>query len=181
MYKNTLCKKIALAMVQTDPSVPFSPTGNDERVQRVIQHLRVLFRSLQAHSRRISTDCGVSAAQLWALWEMHLEPGLNVSDLSQRLSIHASTASNLLDKLESRGLMERRRTGRDQRVVSLYLTADGQALLDHAPAPAQGALNRALRTMPAAELARLEAGLGLLLDAMEARDHQAALRPIADD
>ncbi|WP_430733416.1 MarR family winged helix-turn-helix transcriptional regulator [Ectothiorhodospira lacustris] len=170
-----------MAMVQTDPHTSASPAGSDDRVQHVIRHLRVLFRSLQAHSRRISTDCGVSAAQLWALWEMHLEPGLNVSDLSQRLSIHASTASNMLDKLERKGLMERRRADKDQRVVSLYLTESGQTLLDNAPAPAQGALNRALRAMPAAELARLEAGLGILLDTMEARDDQAALRPIADD
>jgi DNA-binding MarR family transcriptional regulator len=155
--------------------------ADEARVQAIIQRLRVLFRSLQGHSRRIQEDCGVSAAQLWALWEVQLEPGLSVGDLSQRLSIHVSTASNMLDKLERKGLLERQRAGRDQRVVRLFTTPAGQSLLDHAPAPAQGELNRALQALPADSLAALEAGLGDLLDIMETPDEKAALKPIADD
>ena len=165
------------------PAEPHGSGGRAEemRVQAVIQRLRVLFRSLQGHSRRIQEDCGVSAAQLWALWEVQLEPGLSVGDLSQRLSIHVSTASNMLDKLERKGLLERRRAGRDQRVVRLFTTPAGQGLLDNAPAPAQGELNRALQALSAESLAALEAGLGDLLEIMETPDEKAALKPIADD
>mgnify|MGYP006273495925 CR=1 FL=1 len=165
---------------RTGPTPGTSP-GPEARAQTVIRRLRVLFRALQGHSRRIQEDCGVSAAQLWALWEVHLEPGLSVGDLSQRLSIHVSTASNMLDKLERKGLLARRRTGRDQRVVRLYVTPTGRGLLDTAPAPAQGELNRALQALPRESLAALERGLGDLLEIMETPDERAALRPITDD
>jgi MarR family transcriptional regulator, organic hydroperoxide resistance regulator len=125
----------------------------------VIRQLRVVYRALQNHSRSIEKTCGVSAAQLWALWELHRAPGLRVGDLSQRLLIHPSTASNMLDKLEGKHLVERRRTGMDQRVVSLFLTDRGETLLQAAPAPAQGDLNRALQALPAHQLSALESGL----------------------
>jgi DNA-binding MarR family transcriptional regulator len=147
-------------------------------VQTVIRQLRIVFRALQTHSRSIEKACGVSAAQLWALWELHRSPGLSVGDLSQRLLIHPSTASNMLDKLEKKHLVERRRTGMDQRVVSLYLTDRGAALLEAAPAPAQGELNRALQALPLAQLSALESGLAALLERMEERDDAAALQPI---
>jgi MarR family transcriptional regulator, organic hydroperoxide resistance regulator len=154
------------------------PSAN---VQTVIRQLRVVFRALQNHSRSIEKACGVSAAQLWALWELHRSPGLRVGDLSQRLLIHPSTASNMLDKLERKHLVERRRTGADQRVVSLFLTGRGETLLEEAPAPAQGTLNLALQALPARQLEALETGLSALLDTMQASDERAALQPIAGD
>ena len=156
-------------------------SGASAAVQSVIRQLRVVFRALQNHSRSIEKACGVSAAQLWALWELHHAPGLRVGDLSQRLLIHPSTASNMLDKLEGKRLVERRRTGMDQRVVCLYLTERGEALLQAAPAPAEGELNRALQALPGRQLAALESGLAALLDHMQAPDEQAALRPIAGE
>ncbi|MFP4683624.1 MAG: MarR family winged helix-turn-helix transcriptional regulator [Ectothiorhodospira sp.] len=171
-------------MAQPSPRTPVltgSSPAPEARAQTVIRRLRVLYRALQGHSRRIHEECGVSAAQLWALWEVHLEPGQSVKDLSRRLCIHASTASNMLDKLERKGLLARRRAGRDQRVVRLYATSAGEALLDTAPAPAQGELNRALQALPPESLGALEKGLGDLLDSMEIPDEKAALRPIADD
>ncbi|WP_018233314.1 MarR family winged helix-turn-helix transcriptional regulator [Thioalkalivibrio thiocyanodenitrificans] len=173
-------------MSMTHSSVAGSPGPDDARtppagVQSVIRQLRVVYRALQTHSRSIEKACGVSAAQLWALWELRRAPGLRVGDLSQRLLIHPSTASNMLDKLEDKRLVERRRTGMDQRVVSLFLTDRGETLLRAAPAPAQGDLNRALQALPEQQLAALESGLAALLERMEARDERAALRPIAGD
>jgi MarR family transcriptional regulator, organic hydroperoxide resistance regulator len=150
-------------------------------VQSVIRQLRIVFRALQTHSRSIEKVCGVSAAQLWALWELHRTPGLSVGDLSQRLLIHPSTASNMLDKLERKHLVERRRTGLDQRVVSLFLTPRGVTLLQAAPAPAQGELNRALQALPMEQLTALESGLAALLERMDERDDGAALQPIAGE
>ncbi|OOG25676.1 MarR family transcriptional regulator [Thioalkalivibrio denitrificans] len=156
-------------------------SGSANAAQSIIRQLRVVFRALQNHSRSIEKACGVSAAQLWALWELHNAPGLRVGDLSHRLLIHPSTASNMLDKLESKHLVERRRTGMDQRVVSLFLTPRGEDLLRAAPAPAEGELNRALQALPGQQLAALESGLAALLEHMQAHDEQAALRPIAGD
>ncbi|WP_019584310.1 MarR family winged helix-turn-helix transcriptional regulator [Thioalkalivibrio sp. ALE16] len=154
-----------------------STTGEPDMARSVIRQLRVIIRALQGHSRTVERACGISASQLWALWELQRTPGLNVSDLSRRLSVHASTTSNLLDKLEHRGLIERRRPEKDQRIVRLYVTDAGMALLDKAPAAPQGELNRALHSLPKGCLEDLDQGLDLLVEAMNTTEPKAGLQP----
>ena len=154
--------------------------SRDQSQRAVLQNLRVIFRSIQEHSRWVEKKCGVSAAQLWAMWELFAEPGLPVSSLSKALSVHQSTASNMLDKLERKGLVRRDRSGPDQRVVRLYLTAEGVDLLAEAPRPAQGALTDALQRLPDQVVGELETGLVLLVGAMRIKDQKAAMQPLSE-
>ena len=146
----------------------------------VLQNLRVVVRTTQAHSRWIEKSSGVSGAQLWAMWELFANPGQKVSELSRALSIHQSTTSNMLDKLEDKGLIRRDRSGPDQRVVQLFLTSKGTELLSDAPRPAQGAIMDALKGMGNEDLQQLNHGLAVLLEHMQVSEAQAALRPIAE-
>jgi DNA-binding MarR family transcriptional regulator len=148
------------------------------QVRSVLQNLRRVFRSIQAHSRWVEKQCGVSSAQLWAIWELSTQPGLRVSDLSIIMSIHQSTASNMLDKLEDKGLVRRERRGPDQRVVHLYLTDEGTRLLANAPRPAQGALTHALQQVSDEALAQLDTGLEQLIRSMDADENEAGLEPL---
>jgi DNA-binding MarR family transcriptional regulator len=141
---------------------------------------RVVFRSVQKHSAWVEKQCEVSGAQLWAMWEMLVSPGLKVGELSRAMTIHQSTASNLLDKLERKGLMRRERGGPDQRVVRLFLTPSGLAVLNRAPRPAQGVLTGALNAISDEALDGLGAHLKVLVDNLGIRDEGAALEPLAD-
>lgn len=164
--------------VPPDPSPP-ADTVRDRQARAVVQQLRIVYRAMQEHSRWVERQCGVSAAQLWALWELRNRPGLRVSELSQALSLHPSTTSNLLDKLEKKGLVERRRGGPDQRVVQVSVSPAGEALIRRAPRPAQGAISAALAQLSDGDLARLSQGLAALISPMEGADRDAALRPMA--
>lgn len=158
-----------------------SPYGaHEEQMRAVIQQLRVVYRAMQEHSRWVEKQCGVSAAQLWALAELSQQPGLCVSELSQVLALHQSTTSNLLDKLEKKGLVERRRGGPDQRVVQVYLSAAGADSVARAPRPVQGAISAALARLPETELAGLERGLAELIGRVEGADPEAALRDLTE-
>ena len=146
--------------------------------QEIMQELRIVVRTIQAHSRWIEKECGVSGVQLWAMWELFALPGQKVSDLSRALSIHQSTASNMLDKLEKKQLIRRDRSGPDQRVVQLYLTPQGAELLSTAPRPAQGAVMDAMKHMNDEELQQLKAGLAALIGHMTVAADDAAMKPI---
>lgn len=166
----------------TDQGKSFPPdlqkAEPEETLRMVIRQLRVIIRALQGHSRVVERSCGISAAQLWALWEMHRTPGLKVSELSRRLSIHTSTTSNLLDKLEVSGLIERHRRERDQRVVRLFVTEAGMKLLECAPAAPQGELHRALDSLDAQKLALLAETLTVIASTMRNATPRDALRPL---
>ncbi|MGE0082516.1 MAG: MarR family transcriptional regulator, partial [Thiohalomonadaceae bacterium] len=43
-----------------------APEDREQALRSVVQYLRVVFRSIQEHSRWVEKQCGVSAAQLWA-------------------------------------------------------------------------------------------------------------------
>lgn len=148
----------------------------------IVRSLRIVVQAKQAHSRWVEKQCGVSAAQLWAMWLLHEKsgeesgeksgahagqaPGLRVSDLSALMSIHPSTTSNMLDKLQSKGLIRRERATVDQRVVRLHLTAEGERLLEAAPQPPQGHVTQAIQRLSDAQLAALAGTLDMLVEAM---------------
>jgi len=126
-----------------------------------------LFRVVQANMQSLEKQSGLSGAQLWALWQLSISPGMKVSHLAEALFIHMSTASNLLDKLEKRGYVHRTRSTQDSRVVFLNLTPDGEAVVRKLPGPLQGKLRNALQLMPATQLEELRSGIVALLAQMD--------------
>jgi DNA-binding MarR family transcriptional regulator len=153
---------------------------NSAQAVAVLQHIRELFRVSQQHFQRIEVRCGVSGAQLWALAEVQARPGSKISELATALSVHLSTASNLLDRLEAKALVRRQRGKQDQRVVRVYLTPAGQKVLKAAPKPTEGIIPDALHRMPRDALGRLDRDLEKLLQLAKIRDRRAAMKPLAD-
>ncbi|HUW29460.1 MAG TPA: MarR family winged helix-turn-helix transcriptional regulator [Sulfuriferula sp.] len=151
------------------------------QVKDVLMLFRVIFGSVQKHSAWVEKQCQVSGAQLWAMWELLVSPGLRVGDLSKALTIHQSTASNLVDKLEKRGLLRRERGGPDQRVVRLYLTPAGLEVVNRAPRPAQGVLMEALNSLPDEILEGLGNNLTNLVGVLDIKDKNAGMEPLAEE
>lgn len=133
-----------------------------------------LFRVVQANMQSLEKQSGLSGAQLWALWQISVTPGMKVSHLAESLFIHMSTASNLLDKLEKKGYLHRGRSPADSRVVFLHLTPEGEEVVRKLPGPLQGKLRNALQQMPAAKLDELRNGIVALLAQMEGRTEPIA-------
>lgn len=148
--------------------------------QTVTKQVRILFRAVQAHSRIVEKECGLSSAQLWMLYEVSLCQGIKVTELAEALSIHRSTSSNMLDKLEMKDLIYRDRSKSDQRAVHIYITEKGKELLQSAPAPPQGQLSNALAKLTDQDLTNLEASLKVFIDAMHYEDTKAAMTPIQE-
>lgn len=142
-----------------------------------------LFRSIYAtvrqHLQKVERQCGASGAQVWALAKVAGKPGIRVTELASAMAIHPSTASNLLAKAEKSGLIRRERSDRDQRVVQLYLTAAGEAVLARAPEPVAGLLPDALGRLPESVLNRLSADLRLLAETMSV-EVDAANKPFSE-
>lgn len=151
-----------------------------QRTLAALRKFRQVFQAVQRHYHWVESRCGVSGAQMWALYEIARLPGLRVGDLARAMSVHQSTASNLLERLEGRGLIRRERGGPDQRVVYLFPTPAGTELLEQAPAPARGVLQEALHHLPDASLDALSACLDQLLAQMAVKAEEAAMRPLSD-
>lgn len=151
-----------------------------ERAREALKKFRVVYSSVKKHFQHIEAQCGVSGAQLWAIVEISRTPGLSVCELAQALSIHQSTASNLLAGIEKKGFLLKERTGADQRVVRLYLTKKGKDVVGRAPEPSIGVLPDALQHLPNEVLDSLNANMDVLISLMHLKDEAAAAKPLSD-
>lgn len=86
----------------------------------------------------------------------------------------------MLDKLENKGLIRRKRSEQDHRVVCLCLTEHGIGNMAYAPQPAQSAINHALDRLPVQTPYELHNGLLQLINAMEMADKNAGYQPLAE-
>lgn len=152
---------------------------NDIEIQDIIRKLRLIFKTTQAHSKFVEKECGLSGAQLWMLYEVSVTLGVRVSQLAKTLSVHPSTCSNMLDKLEEKGLVYRDRSKKDQRSVHLYVTDLGTELLTKAPSPPQGKLTEALDALSDEQLLVLNGSLANLVESLDISDKKAGFTPIS--
>lgn len=141
---------------------------------------RLVINSTKRHYKWIEQQTGVNGALIWALWELNRSPGLKVSEIADAMAIHQSTASNLLDKLQEKGLVNRDRSMDDQRVVRLYLTRAGKALITRVPQPARGLLQEALIKLPPESLQTLNHLLEQLLREMNPAGPRPPRKPPAE-
>ena len=146
----------------------------------VLKQFRLIYGSVKQHFREVENSCGVSGSQLWLLHEIAHTPGVGVSALAERLSIHQSTCSQLVDKLETRGLVSKRRRPDDQRRVGLQLTDNAASILAVAPGPVEGVLPQALQGLPDETLQQLHASLADVIAQLVSRDERSADKPLAD-
>ncbi|MEO6030598.1 MAG: MarR family transcriptional regulator [Burkholderiaceae bacterium] len=160
------------------PGASVVPTGAACTALDVLEQLRVVVRLASAHSARLERATGVPGTQLWALHEVAAHDGLKVGELAQRLRLHQTTMSNLLRRLESRGLVRKGRSPHDGRIVHIHLTPAGRKTLKSSPGPARGLLPNVLDIMSAAELRKVHRGLAVLLEHMGGFDPTLAHRPL---
>ena len=154
-------------------------TKNQLSVQ-VLKKFRIIFGSVRQHFREVEQTCGVTGSQLWILQEVAKKPGIGVSELADRLSIHQSTGSQLVEKLVVRGLITKERSSEDQRRVGLHVSEEASKVLKNMPGPAEGILPEALQAMPEQALESLDASLREVIGQLRIRDDKLAERPLAD-
>ena len=100
---------------------------------------RLFFDSMRPRLGQIAQEFDLAPMQLQAL--KLLEPGREapMSALAESLSCDASNVTGIVDRLEGRGLIERRGAPHDRRVKILALTGEGermrQALLSRMSEP----------------------------------------------
>jgi len=93
--------------------------------------------------------------------------GRPCSEIGRDMVVRVPDVTRLVDRLEGQGLVERSRSAKDRRVVSIRITPDGETLLERL----RGPLHQTLR----AEMGRLSKSelkdLSLLLAKLRSDDH----------
>jgi DNA-binding MarR family transcriptional regulator len=87
-----------------------------------------LLREDQSALMRVWTDFDLSSAQGELLCSLEPDEPVTMVSLARSLHCHDSNVTGLVDKLEQRGLIERRGDLKDRRVKLIALTKEGNVL-----------------------------------------------------
>lgn len=85
--------------------------------------------ALQAMSRHMERNLGISGPQRLVLREVGRHPDIQPGELATILGVHPSTITGLVDRLVERGLLLREQREDDRRASRLRITKVGQRLL----------------------------------------------------
>ena len=98
----------------------------------------------------------ITAPQLVCLRYLDRNGPLTPSELAREVSLSQATVTGILDRLEARGLVERRRDHKDRRRVSIHQTEEGKRVSQIAPKPLQELFAARLAELPYEEQASID-------------------------
>jgi len=107
---------------------------------------------------------GYSMSQISALFHIRRESGCGVTDLGDHLGITSAAASQMLERLVQQGLILRSEDPLDRRVKQLFLTEDGQKIIQESIHARQGWLDNLTATLSSAEQEQVIAALKILIE-----------------
>jgi DNA-binding MarR family transcriptional regulator len=141
---------------------------------RVLQSLRRIIRAVDLHSRKLSMQYNITGPQLACLLAVNEHGPLTVSSLAREIHLSPSTIVGIIDRLEQKALVLRRRSSQDRRVINIEITSKGMELVSSAPSPLQDTLAKALQGLPEIEQISIVSSLEKIVKLMEAEGIDAA-------
>ncbi len=128
----------------------------------VANGLRPTLLHLNRRLRKELGPLGITGGQASLLWSIRSHPGIGVRELAEHEGVSPPAMTAYVDRLETAGLVTRRRSERDRRRVELALTEEGVRVLRSARTRRTAWLAARLRRLGPAELAAVEAALPAL-------------------
>jgi len=119
--------------------------------------LRRAVNAVSLREGEVRRAAGLTESQFGALEALHHLGPLCQHELAGKVLKSAGNMTTVVDNLERRGLVERRRDGDDRRMVTIHLTDPGRELVREVFPRVAGVLEEAFSTLSAKEQDQLGA------------------------
>jgi MarR family transcriptional regulator, 2-MHQ and catechol-resistance regulon repressor len=99
--------------------------------ERYLKSIRLLAECMQGFERLSGEhvrQCGLTHAQFDIIATLGNTPGMSYKELGDRTLITKGTLTGVIERLEQKGLVERKRNAEDKRSFYVRLTAQGEQL-----------------------------------------------------
>lgn len=153
--------------------------------ESILASLRRIIRAIDKFSRQLMHQFKLTTPQLVCLRTISRFERITPGELAMSVFLSQATLSGVLDRLEERGLVMRKRDDQDKRRVWLELTDSGRKLVENAPSPLHDKFSRRFRKLPHEEQRRINEVLQRMAEMMESEDIDApptlSTGPAADE
>ena len=117
-----------LSLIGYDGAVARSTSSKQDLAGEAWRPLARFFFDTVRHRQRVMSEAGLTPNDVRALMALDPERGRTMRELAQEWLCDASNATFIVDRLEERGLAERRSVPTDRRVKMVVLTARGDRM-----------------------------------------------------
>ena len=143
-----------------------------------LKALRRILRASELGNRQLAAATGLTPSQLLVLQEVGERHETTPTELAAALQFGQATITNIVDRLESGGLVTRKRGEEDKRRIYLAATSAGERAIDEAPDMLQTCFSESFAALPDWEQAMILAGLNRLGEVLGVAAKDAA--PLLD-
>ena len=99
---------------------------NHTTSEKVIITLRQIIRAIDIHSKYLYKCYGLSGPQLIILRELSGVPEISIGHLAKEISLSQATVTDILDRLQDKEFISRKRSNYDKRRVFIKITEKGK-------------------------------------------------------
>jgi len=116
------------------------------RLEQIERDLNGIRRAMRKPLEALEAAANMTLPQRTVMQVVVRERGISLKDLSRQVNLAHSTVSGIVDRLEKRGIVQRRPDPGDGRMARIYPTSAVDAFVrERMPALARGPLDTALR------------------------------------
>jgi len=141
---------------------------NDAITGHMLVALRRVMRAIDLHSRRLQQSHGLTGPQAVIIGEVIGSQGLTAGELARRVNLSQATVTDIVKRLEARGLLCRTRDIRDRRRVLITTTRAGQEIYANAPPLLQQTFVERFESLPDWEQSSLLSAMQRIAALMDA-------------
>ncbi|WP_444993921.1 MarR family winged helix-turn-helix transcriptional regulator [Aliikangiella sp. IMCC44359] len=145
-----------------------------EKYDELLVSIRKIIRSIDLHSKKLNKDSGLTGPQLLVLQAVKRTDGITAKAIADSVNLSQGTITTILDRLATKGAINRVRSETDRRRISIYLTDNGQTLLNDSPKPLQDYFIERFQALETWEQNQLLSSVGRIAKMMDASELDAA-------
>ncbi|MHB1134028.1 MAG: MarR family winged helix-turn-helix transcriptional regulator [Chloroflexota bacterium] len=139
-----------------------------EERESLIEHIltmdRRFDRNLQGEWGREWADVDLTMPQIKVMFLVRAGNGVSMSHLARTIGMTHSTLTGVVDRLTNHGLVRRQDDAHDRRVVLLYLTEEGAALIERLAQAGRERFRFILERLSLTDLRRVSEALDTLCE-----------------
>ncbi|MBZ0255640.1 MarR family transcriptional regulator [bacterium] len=146
----------------------------DDLCNNVLVAIRRITRAIDIHSKDLVRDYGITGPQLLLMQALSDNGASSAGEIAKRIHLSNATTTEIINRLEKRAFIKRKRNTQDKRQVVVSLTPLGKEILKNAPSPLQKKFVTELNKLEEWEQSSLLSALQRVASMMEAKEIEAS-------
>lgn len=146
----------------------------EDRTKLALTAMRKILRATELNAKKLMHETGLTPSQLIFMQILDGHEEKTAGHVAARMGITQATTTALLQKLETSGMIQRRRGEKDRRQVLLSLTDKGRKVLAIAPDGVHAQFHQQFSALKDWEQIMLVASLERVADMLDTADLDAA-------